>query len=370
VRRRRLLLLILLALTLALAAVPRGAAAQTAPEEDVPPVAIEAEPSPEATPPAEADTRSGPTFDPVGLVVSLANPLVEYIADHLLVSFLQRVNAGLHGLVGAVLSSPLNVVTRTPPHLSYAHPKVENLAEQVRAVANAALLVVTLWGGINAIARPHFGFTYHTALEFLPRLAVGALLVNTSGSWTRLLIDLNNALCEAVGGGDLPVWNRIETGSSVLVDLAATLIYLIACGALVLQSLMRLALVDALVVVAPLGLACWVLPQTQGWARLWSSTFSAAVLTQFLQVVALSLGGDLLAQAAPDRADAGALAPFLGVAALALALKIPGLVRTQFGPGLAASPTQGSGTAAAAASGGTKAAGTQLVLPGFRRLLR
>ena len=36
---------------------------------------------------------------------------------------------------------------------------------------------------------------YHEAMELLPRLVLGALLVNTSLSWAQLAIDLNNALC-------------------------------------------------------------------------------------------------------------------------------------------------------------------------------
>ena len=67
---------------------------------------------------------------------------------------------------------------------------------------------------------------------------------------------------------------------------------------------------EVLLVVSPLGLLCWVLPQTQSWARLWSSTFFGAVFTQFVQVLALKLGGSLLT------------------------MKIPGLMRSHLGDGL------------------------------------
>lgn len=65
-------------------------------------------------------------------------------------------------------------------------------------------LLVTLWGGFNLIVRQHLGNTYHEAMEFLPRLLLGALLVNTSRSWGRLAIDANNALCQAIGQASLP----------------------------------------------------------------------------------------------------------------------------------------------------------------------
>ena len=98
--------------------------------------------------------------------------------------------------------------------------------------------------------------------------------------------------------------------------------------------LMRLALVDVLLVVSPLALLCWVLPQTQSWARLWTSLFFGSVFTQFVQVVALKLGGSLLTEVTPMAPDAALLAVFLGVAVLALTLKIPGLMRTHVGDGL------------------------------------
>ena len=98
--------------------------------------------------------------------------------------------------------------------------------------------------------------------------------------------------------------------------------------------LMRLALIDVLLVVAPLGLLCWVLPQTQGWARLWSATFFGAVFTQFVQVLALNMGGSLLTELVPMAPDAALLGIFLGVAVLALTLRIPGLMRNHVGDGL------------------------------------
>jgi hypothetical protein len=53
-----------------------------------------------------------------------------------------------------------------------------------------------------------------------------------------------------------------------------------------------------------------------------------------VQVLALQLGGSLLTELAPMAPDAALLAVFLGVAVLALTLKIPGLLRMHVGDGL------------------------------------
>jgi len=163
---------------------------------------------------------------------------------------------------------------------------------------------------------------------------LGALLANTSLTWAQLAIDANNALCLAIGQASLPAWERADSATQLLVEVIAILIYLVTSLLLLLQMLMRLALIDVLLVVSPLGLLCWVLPQTQGWARLWSSTFFGAVFTQFVQVLALKLGGSLLTELTPMAPDAALLAVFLGVAVLLLTMKIPGLMRNHLGDGL------------------------------------
>lgn len=184
------------------------------------------------------------------------------------------------------------------------------------------------------IVREQLGALYHGAMELVPRLCVGVLLVNTSLAWGQLAIDVNNALCQVVGQTSLPAWEQAGRTTQLTIDAIATLIYLIAGLLLLLQMLMRLALIDALLVAAPLALLGRVLPQTQGWARLWSRTFFAAVFTQFGQVLALKLGGALLTELTLLAADAAFLALFLGVAVLALTLKLPGLMRHHLGDGL------------------------------------
>ncbi len=289
------------------------------------------DPSPTLTPtPGEPPARSG------GFLPFLADPK-EWAADVFnatLVSLLQKLADALHGVVNGVLGSSLNFITQTPPAGSYASPTVHALWGVTRLIANAALVLIALWGGFNLMARESLAAPYHEMVELVPRLALGALLVNTSLTWGQLAIDANNALCSAVGGASLPAWERANLASRVLVDLVAAVIYLVTSLLLLLQTLGRLALIDILLVAAPLALLCWILPQTQGWARLWSSTFFGAIFTQFAQVLALKLGGSLLTELTPMAVDSALLTLFLGVAVMALTLKIPGLMRHHLGDGM------------------------------------
>src|SRR5262249_27848453 len=141
------------------------------------------------------------------------------------------------------------------------------------------------------------------------------------------------------------------------MDLIAALVYLATGLMLLLQMLTRLALVDVLIVLGPLALACWVLPQTEGWAHAWTRALVATVFAQFAQVLTLKLGASLLTELQPMAADAAVLALFLGVAVMALTLKVPGLLRADVPSSLGFVRYQAYRTASAALNGRRGAAG-------------
>jgi len=256
------------------------------------------------------------------------------VFNQVLVNLLQGLASALRTVVEGVLTSPLNFITQTPASGSYDSPSVRTLWGVVRAIADAALAVVAMWGGISLVARQQLGSPYHEAMELFPRIAIGALLANTSLAWGQVAIDANNALAQAIGNVTLPALERADVGAQVIVDLFAVVIYLVAGLLLLLQMLMRLALVDVLLVVSPIALLCWVLPETQGWARLWSNAFFGVVFVQFVQVLALKLGGSLLTDITPQTTNSLVLGNLLGMAVIALTLKIPDLLRNHLSDGL------------------------------------
>jgi len=257
----------------------------------------------------------------------------EDVFSQVLVTTMQGLTTSLRSLVDSVRGSSLNFISQTPPAGSYDSPTVQALWTTVRNVADAGLAVVALWGGFNVMVREHIGRTYDGAMEFLPRYILAAVLVNTSLWWVRFLIDLNNGLCSAIGQASLPAWQQAGAGMQALANVVAALIYVVAGLLLLLQMLMRLALIDVFIVAAPIGLLCWALPQTQSWARLWWATFTGAVFVQFVQVLALKLGASLITELASRAAEAILLSIFLGVAVIVQTLRIPGLMHDHSGSG-------------------------------------
>jgi hypothetical protein len=174
---------------------PRPAAAQEAQE------AQDVREAPAPGPPAAADAPGG-GGDGAGGGAPFSK---EWAADVLAqagVGLLRGLADGLQGQLGRVFRSDEgNFLTRTPPGASYASPAVVGLWGQVRAVANAALALVVLAGAFHLIAGRQLGAPGYEAGELLPRLAVAALLANTSLAWGGLAIEANNALCGLVLGG-------------------------------------------------------------------------------------------------------------------------------------------------------------------------
>src|SRR5216683_6069332 len=221
----------------------------------------------------------------------------------------------------------VNFLTHTPENLSYNDDLVKQFVTATQVLADGLLAVVVLVSGYNIMLRPYMGGTYAGALEFLPRLFLGGILINTAAWWCRLAIDANNAACGAFGAPTIA--DIVSTSLRIAVDhtagLLMVLVFIVMSVLLVVQQLMRLALVDVLFILAPLAALLWILPQSQAWGRLWGRLFVGTVFAQAVQVLTLRLGFNL-ATGLPPLTAAGLLQPLLGIAVLALALKVPGLM--------------------------------------------
>ncbi|MDQ6671148.1 MAG: hypothetical protein M3069_10420 [Chloroflexota bacterium] len=305
--------------------------------------------------PVHAQAQTQPPGSGTGLNDLLANPgeWASTMFNAALVGLGQKTIGDAVGFMGWLLGSG-NVISQTPPGLSYNSEVVNRLWGTTRFVANAGLAVATVWGGVNLMLSPHLRVPYHGALELVPRVLLSGILINTSLHWGHFVIDLNNALSQMLGSSSMPAWEVAlrPAGGPVLLDLIAMAIYLVMGLLLLGQMLMRLALVDALLVIAPLALLCWVLPQTFGWARMWFSTFFATVFVQSIQVLVLQLGTELIQQLPALLPSIGSdpigngrvwlVTLLFGVAVLQLARKVPRLMPGYPGGGGVAASGLGS----------------------------
>ena len=282
----------------------------------------------------------------------------------------QNIFTVLQPLIDAINQSSLNFITQTPPAGTYQNATVMQFTTWSISVVNAAVAVFIVIAGYNIMIARQIGADYYELMEFLPRLALAVLAANFSLFFIRLFIDLENALnLGVISLFSLTILTNtivgIFHGNLLGVGLLAFMLAIIL-GVMDLlvawQMLLRLALLILLIVLAPLAFLCGALHQTQGYLRLWISTFAATVFIQFFQVTALAIGSTLISYVtAANLFNLGGslLSIITSSAVLYLVLRIPGMLRIW-----ALRPVADAGPAAVRAAQGSvaSAVGTGLRL--------
>ena len=197
-----------------------------------------------------------------------------------------------------------DILTGTPPELTYLNPLVREAWMVVWAITSGALVVILGWMGLSLIMQHHLGQIQNGWRELVPRLVLGLVAAATSLWWCALVIDVAHAVSGFIASslnvnpGDLlraplnTLLVSVEAGSVGMAQLLA-LLYLVY-GFFVLyvlvQMVLRLALIDILLALAPIALGLWILPHTAGWGRHWLRLFMTTVFQQAVQLIALALG--------------------------------------------------------------------------------
>ncbi len=304
------------------------------PASPIPPAQTGPDAAPQAIPvdlpiPDPTDWIPNPTdwipggLNPLNWAGDIVNAVFTIVGKALLEAMRGFVDWAL-GLGG----SSLNFVTQTPAEGTYDSPTVRSLWDFSRAIVNAALAVIVMWGGFNVILKEHTRSPYHEAMELLPRVILAALAANLTIEFARLLIDVNNAISAAIGDVSLPGYDQATPSQEGIALIFTAVAYDIVAILLVFQMLMRLALLAMLIVLGPVAALMWVLPQTQQWTRWWVDLFTTTVFQQAVQVMVLRLGSSLMVELTPGSMSNALLTMLLGLAVCWLTLKVPSLLRS------------------------------------------
>jgi uncharacterized membrane protein YgcG len=174
-------------------------------------------------------------------------------------------------------------------------------------------------------------------VEVLPRAVIVMAAVQFNLWFVTLFIQFENALTlGAIHIAGLDMLTNLIAGlfrlqSVNLLLLILLIVLAIMTCMLLVQMITRLSIVAVAIALTPLGLGCFLLPQTVRWGRLWLVTLSTSVLVQFIQVVALGLGGVFITAIANTsllRLDKNLAIAFLAIGTLGLVLKIPNMLQT------------------------------------------
>ncbi len=196
-----------------------------------------------------------------------------------------------------------DILTGTPPELTYQHPMVREAWGVVWAIVSGALVVILGWIGLNLIVGEHLGTPQAGWREIVPRLVLGLVAAATSLWWCALVIDVSAAVSGFIAvslevtPGDLAraplgtLLASVQAGSVGMAILLALLylVYGFFVLYVVVQMMLRLALLDLLLILAPMALGLWILPHTSGWGRHWLKLFMTTAFQQSVQLIALAL---------------------------------------------------------------------------------
>ncbi len=197
-----------------------------------------------------------------------------------------------------------DILTGTPPDLTYAHDLVRQAWIVVWAITSGALVVILGWMGLTLILSEHLGSRQAGWRELVPRLLLGLVAAASSLWWCALVLDVADAVSGFIAvslnvtPGDLlraplnTFLTAVQAGSVGMAQLLALLylVYGFFVLYVIVQMVLRLALIDILLALAPIALGLWILPHTAGWGRNWLRLFMTTVFQQAVQLIALALG--------------------------------------------------------------------------------
>lgn len=185
-----------------------------------------------------------------------------------------------------------------------------------RDIANAIFAVIFLWVIFSQIS--NVGVSNYGIKKILPRLIIGALLVNLSFYLCQLAVDLSNILGFSLKGVLEGAASGIDTQSAangsfstfvvgglalagaalflfLAVSMPTIMALLLALLVVLVILIVRQAAIILLIAVSPLAFAAWLLPNTENLFKKWISMFKGLLVV--FPVVSLLYGAGKLAGA-------------------------------------------------------------------------
>ena len=204
-----------------------------------------------------------------------------------------------------------------------------------RDIANVVFVLLFLWVIFSQIS--NVGVSNYGIKKILPKLILGAILINLSFYICQLAVDLSNILGYALKGVLEGASLRAEPSEIGIIDgfvtviekaivLAGTALFafltvsipmliwtLVSIGVALLILVLRQAAVILLIAISPIAFAAWLLPNTESLFKKWVSAFKGLLVV--FPVVSLMYGSGKLAGAVLSHSSNGIIMQFVALCA-------------------------------------------------------
>jgi hypothetical protein len=210
----------------------------------------------------------------------------------------EAINSWVRDLVARAITPAVDLAARSvlaTPDLTAPTSRVTELWRLSVGLANTCYVLLVTAGGVVLMSNETVQARY-TVKDVAPRLVVGMVASNTSLLLVGFGIQLTNALSRALLGPGVDATQARATLKAVLVPpldgantllLVAGVVVVILALVLAASYVVRVAVLVALTVAAPLALACHALPHTEGVARWWWRAVAACLAVPVAQSLAL-----------------------------------------------------------------------------------
>lgn len=217
----------------------------------------------------------------------------------------------------------------TPDSLTYHAQPVQEAYHFMLGVVSVFLTFILAVAGFN-----HMTGRSTVWADILQQVIFCTVIAWFFQPFLGVFIDLGNdyiyGLNAAVGAA--PTFPEYGAVSDALMDIIAFIFELLGDLLLAVELLMRLALLDLLIALSPVGIICYVLPQTRAWGKMWAEALAATIIMQPIQVTIIMLGAKMLSLLA-GFLTVPSLPPIVeilvGITSIALSLYVPRFLLTR-----------------------------------------
>jgi hypothetical protein len=260
--------------------------------------------------------------DPLGAVLQLLTGVLAHVVS--------TAHVDLDSVLNRYLFSTVDPSTG---HALTSNPNLLHLNGTMVVAADVLVAAVVLFASLRSMFEHQNLRPRYTLKVVLPRLLAAIVLVHGSMYFMQMAVDLNNAIgavAMSMGGAlslDHMPWSSpldpasvqsIQVGQDLFAAIFAVAL-VVALVILTLSYVVRTALLEVLIVLAPLASLCTVLPDTRSYARRWLRLFVVTVFMQAVQLIVLRV-----ATTTGFAATNGIAASLYGLASLWIMLKVPG----------------------------------------------
>jgi hypothetical protein len=191
-------------------------------------------------------------------------------------------------IMGQVSGSGIDILTRTPPEWTYQLGPLHDLSASGADGLYGVISLAIVLAGFALLGRQFFGWSWSLG-QHATRIAMACIFTTGCLRLIGWSIDLENSIAAGIGSAQIPSPGDVGTADP-LVGAIVMIVWLVLLARLLIRMAYRLLMIDILILVGPIAMLTWAIPQSQWVAKRWIGLWVTWLGGQILVVAVLRLG--------------------------------------------------------------------------------